>query len=57
MSEIVVWLPAYHRYAILLQRHAYYSVVYWEDEGQGFELELPNDEYEIVGDDDYDVDE
>ena len=57
MPETVVWLPAYHRYAILGQRNAYYSVVYWDDEGQRFEVELENDEYEIVGDNDDDDDE
>ena len=56
MPKTVVWLPAYHRYAILSQRNAFYSVVYWDEEGQRFELELENDEYEIVGDDDHDDD-
>jgi hypothetical protein len=49
VEKTVVYLPTEKRYAILVQVNTYYSVVSWEEDGQAYEIEIPNDEYVIVG--------
>lgn len=51
-NDVVVWLPTYQRYGILVQVNAHYSVVKWDEEGQTFEVEVENDDYTIVGEND-----
>lgn len=53
MSERYIWLSELKRPAILVQQHAYYSVVEYIEDGIRIEVEVANDEYEeLNGDDD-----
>lgn len=48
MDSEVVWLFEQRRYAFLVQRNAYHSIVCWtEDDGNTVEIEVMNDDYEF----------
>jgi len=47
MDDEVVWLFYEKRFAFLVSRHAYHSVVRYQDNGFEHEVEVMNDEYEL----------
>lgn len=47
MNDEVVWLTEYRRFALLVQRNAYWSVVRYFANGNEYEIEVMNDEYEL----------
>jgi hypothetical protein len=46
VDDEIVWLKEYRTYAVLVSRHAYYSVVKREIKGHTIELEVLNDDYD-----------
>lgn len=46
MDDEIVWLNEQRTYAVLVSRHAHYSVVRYAVEGHTIELEVLNDDYE-----------
>lgn len=44
----IVWLTVERRFAVLVNRGAYYSVVKYTRYGTEYEVEIDNDEYEFV---------
>jgi hypothetical protein len=47
MDDEIVWLFEQRRYALLVSRHAYYSVVKYVEHGLDIEIEVMNDDYEF----------
>lgn len=47
MEDEVVWLKEDRRFAFLVSRGAYYSIVRYTAEGTDFEVQVENDDYDI----------